>query len=94
MVFQVRGKLRVVIAVCFERSETGPVAAIETLLGWERMAGDSQIDVWHAHGEPFLLAVSPEDMDASPPGGDSESGMPAQDAAGTVPVWRGPKRPS
>jgi len=70
------------------------MAAIETLLGWERMASDSQIDVWHADGEPFLLAVSPEDMDLPPPGGDTGPGTPAQDAAGSCRYGPYPKRPS
>jgi hypothetical protein len=93
MVCQIRGKLRLVSSVRYESTESGPVAVIKTLLDVEKLASDSQIDVWYADGEPFLLPASPEEFAPCLPAADGGgSAPPTQDAAGIVPVWRGPKR--
>jgi hypothetical protein len=71
------------------------VAVIETITGLERFATDAQVEVWHIGGKPFFVDVPPEDLGpytvASSRGGSTP---PAQDAAGIVPMWRGPKRPN
>jgi hypothetical protein len=93
MVLRLEGKLRVVISVAFENSESGPTAIIETADGLERVATSSQLRVWHMNGNPFIVDPPPEDVGKYKPGTSSgSSSPPAHDAAGIVPVWRGPKR--
>jgi hypothetical protein len=94
MVLRFGGKLRVVISVSYENTGSGPMAIVESAAGLERFASDARLDVWHIDGEPFIVELPPEDLGPYKPaasGGGSTS--PAHDAAGIVPVWRGPKRP-
>jgi hypothetical protein len=93
MVLRFGGKLRIVISVSFENTESGPVAIVESARGRERFAGDSRLDVWHIGGEPFIVELPPEETGTfEPPARGGGSPQPAHDAAGIVPVWRGPKR--
>jgi hypothetical protein len=93
MVLRSGGRLRVVISVSFENTGSGPVAIIESAAGLERFASDSELDVWHIDGEPFIVELPPEEAGALEPAvGGGGSTPPAHDAAGIVPVWRGPKR--
>lgn len=93
MVLRFGGKLRIVISVAYENTGSGPVTIVETAAGLERLPSDSQIDVWHMDGEPFFVEAPAEDTGilVFVPGGRG-SVPPAHDAAGIVPVWRGPKR--
>jgi hypothetical protein len=94
MVLRSAGKLRVVISVSFENSDAGPVAVVESATGLERFPGDSQVDVWHMDGRPFIVEAPAEDIGTRiPHEHGSDSTPPAEDAAGIVPVWRSPKRP-
>ena len=93
MVLRSGGRLRVVISVSFENDGSGPVAVVESAAGLERFAGDSRLDVWHIGGEPFIVELpSGETGTFEPPSSGGGSPQPAHDAAGIVPVWRGPKR--
>jgi hypothetical protein len=93
MVLRFEGKLRIVISVLYENTESGPVVIVESMTGLKRFASDAQLDVWHINGEPFILELPPEDLGAYVPGaGGGGSTPPAQDAAGIVPVWLGPKK--
>ena len=93
MVLRFGGKLRVVISVAYENTKSGPITIVESAAGLERFASDSQLDVWHMNGTPFIVELPPEEIGTCVPnasGGGSTP--PAHDAAGIVPVWRGPKR--
>ena len=93
MVLRSGGRLRVVISVSFENTGSGPVAIVESAAGLERFASDSPLDVWHMDGEPFIVELPPEYTGPFKPAvRGSGSTPPAHDAAGIVPVWRGPKR--
>jgi len=93
MVLRSGGRLRIVISVSFENSEAGAVVVVESAAGLERFPGDSQVDVWHMDGKPFIVEAPAEDSGARvPDSGGRDSTPPAEDAAGIVPVWRGPKR--
>jgi hypothetical protein len=93
MVLRFEGKLRIVISVSYEKTESGPMVAVETVVGIKRFASDAQLDVWHINGEPFIVDPQPEDPGTSvPKAGEGGSTPPAHDAAGIVPVRRGPKR--
>jgi hypothetical protein len=93
MVLRFEGKVRIVISIAFENSESGPTAIIETSGGLNRVAASSQVKVWHLEGSPFIVDPPPEDFGKYKPDASSgNSSPPAQDAAGIVPVWRGPKR--
>ena len=97
MVVRLRESLRLVISVTYEHTGSGPVAIIETIAGLERLATDLQLEVWHRNGKPFIIDLPPDDIGSSLPGvsgGGSTPPAPAHDAAGIVPVWRGPKRPN
>ena len=93
MVMRVDDRFRIVIAVTFEHTGPQTMVAVEIASGLMRFPGDSPLPVWHMDGEPFFVDVPPEEL-AAPVPGDGRSGSPpqAQDAAGIVPVWRGPKR--
>jgi hypothetical protein len=93
MVMRCEGIVRIVISVAFEKSESGCTVIIETVEGLKKFAGDTQFDVWHINGEPFIVDGPPEDPGKYVPGGSGgSSAPPAQDAAGIVPVWRGPQK--
>lgn len=92
MVLRFAGKLRVVISVAFENTGSEPKVIVETAGGLEKFAIDSQLDVWHIHGHPFIVELPPEDIGPGVPSARRGSMPPAHDAAGIVPVWRGPKR--
>jgi hypothetical protein len=93
MVLRSGGRLRVVISVSYENTESGPMAVVESVNGLERFASDSILDAWHINGEPFIIELPPEEIGTcEPPAGGGGSSPPAHDAAGIVPVWRGPKR--
>lgn len=93
MVLRFAGNLRLVISVAFENAESGPTVIVETVHGLEKFASDSQLDVWHVGGQPFIVELPPEDIgDAAPVARGGGSTPAAHDAAGIVPVWRGPKR--
>jgi len=95
MVLLIGDKLRVVISVSYENRASGPVALIETVGGFERMAADARVEVWHVEGRPFLVDAPEEELGPYMVGrAGGSSTPPAQDAAGMVPVWRGPKRPN
>ncbi len=93
MVWRFEGKLRIVISVLFENASSGPIVIVETMDGLRRFSSDTQLDVWHINGEPFIVEAPPEDLSQYvPDAGGNGSPPPAQDAAGIVPVWRGPKK--
>jgi hypothetical protein len=93
MVVRFDQRLRVVISVAFENSEAGAVAVIETAHGLTRFPADSKFQAWHIGGKPFFVELPPEDLGPQVPQTvDGGSTPPAHDAAGIVPVWRGPKR--
>jgi hypothetical protein len=93
MVLRFEGKLRIVISVIFENSESGPMVIVESMDGLKKFTSGVQLDVWHINGEPFIVELPPEDLGTYVPGvGGGNSTPPAQDAAGIVPVWRGPNR--
>jgi hypothetical protein len=51
------------------------------------------VQAWHIGGDPFFVGLPPEDRGPQQlPASKSGSTPPAHDAAGIVPVWRGPKR--
>jgi len=92
MVLRIGGKLRVVISVrCKNNSDE--VILVETSSGFHKVARKSRIDVWHIEGKPFIMMLPPGPgrSFASAEGGSTP---PAHDAAGIVPVWRGPIRPN
>jgi hypothetical protein len=89
MVLLIGDKLRVVISVSYENRASGPVALIETVGGFERMAADARVEVWHVEGRPFLVDAPEEEPGPFMVGrAGGSSTPPAQDAAGIVPVWR------
>jgi hypothetical protein len=93
MVMRFEGKLRIVISAFYESTKSGPMVVVETVAGLKRFASDAQVDVWHIDGEPFFVELPPEDLDTYVPGSSGGGSLPpAHDAAGIVPVWRGPKR--
>jgi hypothetical protein len=92
MVLRCGDKLSIVISVAFEKTESGPVAIIETVDGLRSVADDAQLKVWHMNGEPFIVEAPAEDIGRRMPPASGGSATPARDAAGIVPVWRGPKR--
>ena len=93
MVLRFEGKLSIIISVAYENTESGPMVIVESIHGLRRFASDAQLDVWHIDGEPFLVELPPEDSGIyTPAASGGSSTPPAQDAAGIVPVWRGPKR--
>jgi hypothetical protein len=95
MVVLIGDRLRIVISLAFENSASGPVAVVETVGGFERMAADARVEVWHVEGKPFLVDPPEEELGPYMVGrAGGSSTPPAQDAAGMVPVWRGPKRPN
>jgi hypothetical protein len=95
MVLLIGDKLRIVISVAFENSGSGPVAVVETVGGFERMAADARVEVWHVEGRPFLVYAPEEELGPYMVRRASGSfAPPAHDAAGIVPIWRGPKRPN
>lgn len=60
MVVLIGDKLRIVISVAFENGASGPVAVVETVGGFERMAANARVKVWHVEGRPFLVDVPEE----------------------------------
>ena len=93
MVVRFDQRLRVVISVAFERGEGGVVVAVETAHGIRRLGIDAMVQAWHIGGEPFFVSFPPEDLGPRvPQKAEGGSAPPAHDAAGIVPVWRGPKR--
>src|SRR5689334_22913474 len=93
MVVRFDERLHVVISVAFEKAETGAMVAIETAHGIRRFAAESTVYAWHIGGEPFFVSLPPEDFGPRvPQKAEGGSTPPAHDAAGIVPVWRGPKR--
>jgi len=93
MVVRFDQRLCVVISVAFERTDAGAVVAVETVHGIRRFASDSTVQAWHIDGEPFFVSLPPEDFGPQlPQKAEGGSAPPAHDAAGIVPVWRGPKR--
>jgi hypothetical protein len=95
MVLASGGRLTIVISVAYENSAAGPLVVVETVAGLERFPATAQVVAWHVKGKPFFVDA-PEEY-AGPfmvARGGSSSAPPAQDAAGIVPVWRGPKRPN
>jgi hypothetical protein len=95
MVLLIGEKLRIVISVAFENGASGPVAVVETVAGFERMAADARVEVWHVDGKPFLVDAPEEELGPYMVGrAGGSSTPPAQDAAGIVPVWRARKRPN
>jgi hypothetical protein len=95
MVLLIGDKLRVVISVSYENSASGPVALIETVDGFERMAAAAWVEVWHVEGRPFLVDAPEDELGPYMMGrAGGSSAPPAHDAAGIVPVWRERKRPN
>jgi hypothetical protein len=92
MVLRIGGTLRVVISVRFDKSNSDPVVLAETSSGFHKVASKSRIDVWHIQGKPFIMTLPPEGFGRSYTSDDGGLTPPAQDAAGIVPVWPGPKR--
>jgi hypothetical protein len=93
MVVRVDQRLRIVISVAFENTESGAVVAVETAHGLRRIPVDSMVAAWHIGAEPFFVDAPPEDLGSPlPRAAAGGSTPPAHDAAGIVPVWRGPKR--
>jgi hypothetical protein len=93
MVMVCEGKARIVISAFFEKVESGAMVVVETMAGLQRFAIDAQVAVWRVNGDPFIVDVPLEDSGTHlPADGENGSAPPAQDAAGIVPVWRGPKR--
>jgi len=92
MVMRFDGTLRIVISVTYENTESGPMVIVESMAGLQRFASDAQFDVWHINGEPFIVEPPPEDLGPYVPGTRGGRAPPGQDAAGIVPVWRGPKK--
>jgi hypothetical protein len=92
MVLRFEGKLRIVISVFYESTESGPVVIVESVAGLEKFASDAQLDVWHINGEPFIVELPPEDFGTFVPRAGGGGSTPSHDAAGVVPVWRGPRR--
>jgi hypothetical protein len=93
MVLRFDGKLRIVISVSYETTESGPVVVVETVGGMKRFPSNEQLGVWHSDGIPFLVEPPSEYSGIKlvrTRGGGSVP--PAHDAAGIVPLWRGPKR--
>jgi hypothetical protein len=90
MVVTVGGRPRVVISVRRRKSGSAFTALVETGAGTEVFATKSDIDVWHIIGKPFLMVLPAEDCWTRMPDGGSLP--PVHDAAGIVPVWRGPTR--
>jgi len=93
MVARFDQRLRIVISVSFENTESGAMVVVETAHGLRRFAADSEVPVWYIGGKPFFVGVPPEELGPrvpnTTPGGSTP---PAHDAAGIVPVWRAPKR--
>ena len=94
MVLRIGGMLRVVISVRYEKSNSGPVVFIDTSAGFHWVARKSRIDVWHIQGRPFIMTLPPLGNSRSHASDEGSSTPPAHDAAGIVPVWRGPIRPN
>jgi hypothetical protein len=94
MVLRIGGRLRVVISVRYDKGNSAPVVLVETSSGFHKVASKSRIDVWHIQGRPFIMTLPPEGISRSYPSDDGGSTPPAHDAAGIVPVWRGPIRPN
>ena len=92
MVLRIGGTLRVVISVRYDKSNAGPVVVIETSSGFHKVARNSRVDVWHIQGKPFIMTLPPEGLRRPYTSDEGGSTPPAHDAAGIVPVWRGPKR--
>jgi hypothetical protein len=93
MVLRFGERLRIVISVSYENSDSVPIAVVESAAGLERFASDALLEVWHMHGEPFIIELPPEDFGTRvPAASQGGSAPPVHDAAGIVPVWRGPKR--
>ena len=95
MVLRSDGKLRIVISMVYENTGIGPIVIVETLAGLEKFASEAQVNVWHIDRKPFIVDRGlPLDIPGGWVAGKGGGGaIPlAQDAAGIVPVWRGPKR--
>jgi hypothetical protein len=92
MVLRISGTLRVVISVGYDKSNSAPVVLAETSSGFHKFTNKSRIDVWHIQGRPFIMTLPPEGFRRSYTSDDGGCTPPAHDAAGIVPVWRGPKR--
>jgi hypothetical protein len=93
MVLRCGEELRIVISVAYENTESGVLAIIEIVDGLMKVPQDFELRVWHMEAEPFIVGAPSEDVGAHiPSGSDDGSAAPAHDAAGIVPVWRGPKR--
>lgn len=93
MVLQFGGKLKIVISVVYENTESGPMVVVETVAGLQRFRSDAQLNVWHVNGRPFFIELPLEETVTRVPNiGGGSSTPPAHDAAGIVPVWRGPKQ--
>jgi len=93
MVLRISGMLRVVISVRY-KNNSAPVIFIETSSGFHRIARKSKIDIWHIQGKPFIMTLPPNGPWRSYASDEGGSTPPAHDAAGIVPVWRGPIRPN
>jgi hypothetical protein len=90
MVLRVGGKLRVVISVRYDKKNSEDGVVVETSSGIYRVARNSRINVWYMRRKPFIMVLPPNHAAAAgivPP-----NLTPAHDAAGIVPVWRGPTR--
>ena len=93
MVARFDQRLRIVISVSFEHAEDGVQVTVETAHGDRCFPAQTSIPVWHIGGKPFFVDLPPEDLgQRMPPPATGSSSPPAHDAAGIVPVWRGPKR--
>jgi hypothetical protein len=93
MVVRFDNRLRVVISVAFENTESGARVVVETAHGLTRFPADSELEAWHINGKPFFVELSPEDLAPYLPNApENGCAPPAHDAAGIAPVCRGPKR--
>jgi hypothetical protein len=92
-------ELRVVETVSYETSESGAVVVVVSASdrGQYSFSADALVTVWHIKGKPFIVTLPPDSAFTTPvvpsTAGGGSSG-PAHDAAGIVPVWKGPQRPN
>ena len=93
MVWRFRdGFSNVIVSVACENTKSGPMVVVTGRRGVEQFPRDAKVDLWHLFEEPLILEKAPEDLGIFLPGFIGGSTPPMQDAAGIVPVWRGPKR--
>jgi hypothetical protein len=86
MVFRINGKPRVVVTIRLQTRKSGLAAIVKTATGLETLASDSEVEVWHQNGQPFLLELPLSDLEMlPPPTGGSPPPAPAHDVAGIVP---------